>query len=121
MINTRMLALLLIASLSTTAVTAPAQGVPKPESREAVAEHHVDPSAQGADLQLAELNPLPDAPVPATRPLAPNHLAFAVPQQPPNQYPPTRPPNSTRRKYIVLGVICAAAIVGGIVIATQHD
>src|SRR5258708_8340256 len=105
--NTRMLALLLIASVSTTAMTAPAQGAPKPESREAVAEHHVDPSAQGTDLQLAKLNPVPDAPVPATKTLAPNHLAFAVPQQPPNQYPPTRPPNSTPRKYIVLALICA--------------
>ena len=119
--NTKVLAVLLIASLSTTAIAASAQEAPKPQQREGVTRRHVHAPAQSAGLQLAELSSLPDAPVPVMKRLAPNHLAFAVPQQPGTQYPPTGHPNPNRRKYIVLGVICAAAVVGGILIATQRD
>jgi hypothetical protein len=114
-------ALLLIASLSTTAIAASAQEAPKPEQREGVTLRHVHPPAQSAGLQVAELNSLPDAPVPVMKRLAPNQLTFAVPQQQGTQYPPAGRPNPNRRKYIVLGVICGAAVVAGIVIATQRD
>ncbi|MEI9979961.1 MAG: hypothetical protein WDN23_13370 [Edaphobacter sp.] len=118
----KVLTILLIASLSVTTMTAAAQDASKPEPREAVAGRRVDAPAWSADFQLAALNPLPDAPFPAMKTLAPSRLAFAVPQQQPGTpSPPARYPNRNRRKYIVIGVICAAAIVGGIVIATQHD
>jgi hypothetical protein len=64
---------------------------------------------------------LPDAPIPAAKPFAPTSLSLAVPQQQGGSNPRATYPNSNKRKYIVLGVICAAAIVGTIVIATRRD
>ena len=124
--NSKVVALLMAASLSSTAVAASAEEIPKLEQREAVAELPANRPAQSAFLELAESNTsvafaLPDAPVPAMKPLASNSLAFAVPQQPGNSNPGASYPNSNRRKYILLGAICAAAIVGAIVIATTRD
>jgi len=124
--NTKMVALVIIASLSSTVVVASAQEIPQFEQREAVTESAASRPPKNAVLELAESNPstasvLPDAPVPAIQPVASNSLAFAVPQQPGNPNPRASYPNSNRRKYILLGVICAAAIVGAIIIATQRD
>jgi hypothetical protein len=124
--NTKIVAFLMTATLSSTAVAASAQEIPKFEQRETVVEFRANRPAENAVQEVAESSPspalvLPDAPIAAVKPLASRSIAFAVPQQPGNPYPRANSPNSNRRKYILLGVICAAAIVGVIVIATTRD
>ncbi|HWW98892.1 MAG TPA: hypothetical protein VNY74_14400 [Edaphobacter sp.] len=124
--NTKMVAFLVIATLSSTAVAASAQEIPKSEQRETVVGLPANRPAENAVQELAESSPsaasvLPDAPIAAAKLSAFRSIAIAVPQQPGNPSPRANYSNPNRRKYILLGVICAAAIAGAIVIATARD
>jgi hypothetical protein len=117
----------MIASVSATAVAASAQELPKPEQRATVAEFLVAQPPQNTGQFLADSIPsaavaLPEAPAPVMKPLSSYHAAFAAaPQQQGGPSSRGTYPNTNKRKYILIGVICAAAIIGGIIIATQHD
>ncbi len=128
MSHTKLVALLVMASVSAMAVAASAQELPKSEELATVAALAVASPAPRPVREPVESAPstaaaLPDAPGFTIKPLEsyPKPLAFAASQQQGGPRSRGGYPNPNRRKYILIGVICAAAIVGGIIIATQRD